>query len=69
MFSVLNAIIVFLLFEFNSRYDCRSKCSVMVLKLLPIFAGHRDRPKKFANVLMLNRIVASMSCRFKLLPT
>jgi hypothetical protein len=39
MFLVLSAIIIFLLFEFNSRYDCRSKCSVMVLKLLPILRG------------------------------
>jgi hypothetical protein len=39
MFSVLNAIIIFLLFELNSRYDCRSKCSVMVLKLLPVSRG------------------------------
>jgi hypothetical protein len=39
MFSVLNANIIFLLFEFNSRYDCRSKCGVMVLKLLPISWG------------------------------
>jgi uncharacterized protein YqhQ len=35
MFLVLNAIIIFLLFEFNSRYEC----SVMVLKLLPISRG------------------------------
>jgi hypothetical protein len=39
MFSVLNAIIIFLLFEFNSCYDCRSKYSVMVLKLLPVLRG------------------------------
>jgi hypothetical protein len=39
MFSVLNAIIIFLLFELNSRYDCRSKCSVMVLKILPVSWG------------------------------
>jgi hypothetical protein len=39
MFLVLNAIIIFQLFEFNSRYDCRSKCSMMVLKLLPISWG------------------------------
>jgi hypothetical protein len=42
---VLNAIFVFLLFEFNSCYDCRSKCIMLVSKLLPIFARHRDRPK------------------------
>jgi hypothetical protein len=29
----------FLLFEFNSCYDCRSKCSVMVLKLVSISRG------------------------------
>jgi hypothetical protein len=39
MFSVLNAIIIFLLFELNGRYDCRSTCSVMVLKLLPVSRG------------------------------
>jgi hypothetical protein len=45
MFLVLNAIIISLLFEFNSRYDCRSKCSMMVLKLSSYFAGLRDRLK------------------------
>jgi hypothetical protein len=39
VFSVLNVIIIFLLFEFNSCYDCRSKCSVMVLKLISISRG------------------------------
>jgi hypothetical protein len=39
MFLVLNAIIIFLLLELKSRYDCRSKCSVMVLKLLPVSRG------------------------------
>jgi hypothetical protein len=41
MFLVLNAIFIFLLFEFNSCYDCRSKCSVTPL----YFARHRDHPK------------------------
>jgi hypothetical protein len=45
VFLVLNAIFVFLLFEFDSCYDCRSKCSMLVSKLLPIFVRHRDRPK------------------------
>jgi hypothetical protein len=31
-FSVLNAVIVFLLLESNSSHNCRSKCSVMILK-------------------------------------
>jgi hypothetical protein len=35
-FSVLNAVIVFPLLESNSIYNCRSKCSVMVLKFLCI---------------------------------
>ena len=38
-FSVLNAVIVFLLLEYNSVYNCRSKCSVMVLKFLRILRG------------------------------
>jgi hypothetical protein len=33
-FLILNATIVFPLLEFNSIYNCRSKCSVMVLKFL-----------------------------------
>jgi hypothetical protein len=70
MFSVLNAIIIFLLFEFNSRYDYRSKCSVMVLKLLPISWGIEIALRRaIANVLMLNRVVASMLHRLKSLPT
>jgi hypothetical protein len=70
MFSVLNAIIIFLLFEFNSSYDCRSKCSVMVLKLLPISRGIEIALRRaIANVLMLNRVVASMLRRLKSLPT
>jgi hypothetical protein len=44
VFLVLNAIFVFLLLEFNSCYDCRSKCSVLVLNF-PYFMRHRDRPK------------------------
>jgi hypothetical protein len=60
---VLNAIIIFLLFEFNSHYDCRSKCSVMVLKLLPISWGLEIALRRaIENVLMLNRVVASVPC-------
>jgi hypothetical protein len=35
-FSVLNVVIVFPLLESNGIYNCRSKCSVMVLKFLRI---------------------------------
>jgi hypothetical protein len=42
---ILNAAFVFLLFEFNSCYDCGSKCIMLVSKLLPIFVRHRDRPR------------------------
>jgi hypothetical protein len=45
VFLVLNVVFVFLLFEFNSCYDCRSKCSILVSKLLSIFVKHRDRPR------------------------
>jgi hypothetical protein len=38
-FLVLNAVIVFPLLEYNSIYNCRSKCSVMVLKFLRILRG------------------------------
>jgi hypothetical protein len=70
MFLVLNTIIISLLFEFNSRYDCRSKCSVMVLKLLIISWGLEIALRRaIENVLMLNRVVASVPCRFKSLPT
>jgi hypothetical protein len=41
MFLVLNSIFIFLLFEFNSCYDCRSKCSVTSF----YFVRHRDHPK------------------------
>ena len=70
MFSVLNAIIIFLLFEFDSRYDCRSKCSVMVLKLLSISRGIEIALRRvIASVLMLDLVDVSMSHRFKSLPT
>jgi hypothetical protein len=70
MFSVLNVTIIFLLFEFNSHYDSRSKCRAMVLKLLPISRGIEIALRRaIANVLMLNRVVASMSCQFKSLST
>jgi hypothetical protein len=39
VFSVLDVIIIFLLLEFNSSYNCGSKCSVMVLKFLHISRG------------------------------
>jgi hypothetical protein len=69
MLSILNAII-FLLFEFNSRYDCGGKCSVMVLKLLPISRGLEIALRRaIENMLMLNRVVVSVPCRFKSLPT
>jgi hypothetical protein len=45
VFLVLNAVFVFLLFEFNSCYDCRGKCNMLISKLLPIYVRHRDRPK------------------------
>jgi hypothetical protein len=68
--NVLNATIISLLFEFDSRYDCRSKCSVMVLKFLPISRGLEIALRRaIENVLMLNRVAAGMSCRFKSLPT
>jgi hypothetical protein len=38
-FVVLNTVIVFLLLEYNSIYNCGSKCSVMVLKFLHILRG------------------------------
>jgi hypothetical protein len=70
VFSVLNVIIIFLLFEFNSCYDCRSKCSVMVLKLISISRGVEITLKRvIASVLMLDRVDVSMSHRFKSLPT
>jgi hypothetical protein len=60
VFSVLNAIIIFLLFEFNN--DCRSKCSVMVLKLLSILRGIEIALRQvIASVLMLCRVDVSMS--------
>jgi hypothetical protein len=55
VFSVLNAII-FLLFEFNN--DGRSKCSVMVLKLLSISRGIEVALRR---VLMLDPVDVSMS--------
>jgi hypothetical protein len=70
VFLVLNAIIIFLLFGFNSCYDCRSKCSVMVLKLLSISRGIKIALKRvIASVLMLDRVDMSMSHRLKSLPT
>jgi hypothetical protein len=70
MFLVLNAIIIFLSFEFNSCYDCRSKCSVMVLKLLSISQGIEIALKRvIASMLMLDRVGVSMSHQFKSLPT
>jgi hypothetical protein len=70
VFLVLNAIIIFLLFEFNSCYDFRSKCSVMVLKLLSISRGIEIALRRvIASVLMLDRVDVSMSHRFKSLPT
>jgi hypothetical protein len=38
-FVILNAVIVFPLLEYNSIYNCGSKCSVMVLKFLRILRG------------------------------
>jgi hypothetical protein len=68
VFSILNAIIIFLLFEFNN--DCISKCSVMVLKLLSISRGIEIALRRvIASVLMLDRVDMSMSRRFKSLPT
>jgi hypothetical protein len=70
VFSVLNAIINFLLFEFNSCYDCRSKCSVMDLKHLSISRGIEITLRRvIASVLMLDQVDVSMSRRFKSLPT
>jgi hypothetical protein len=70
VFLVLTAIIIFLLFDFNSCYDCRSKCSVMVLKLLSISRGIKIALKRvIASVLMLDRVDVSMSHRLKSLPT
>jgi hypothetical protein len=64
MFSVLNAIIIFLLFEFNSRYDCRSKCGVMVFETSSYFAGHRDCPKTSNR----KRVYAESSSREHVVP-
>jgi hypothetical protein len=70
VFSVLNAIIIVLLIEFNNCYDCRSKCSVMDLKLLSISRGIEIALRRvIASVLMLDRVDVSMSRRFKSLPT
>jgi hypothetical protein len=70
VFSVLNAIIIFLLFEFNSCYDCRSKCTVTVLKLLSISRGIEIALRLvITSVLMLDQVDVSMSRRFKSLPT
>jgi hypothetical protein len=70
VFLVLNAIIIFLLFEFKSCYDCISKCSVMVLKLLSISRGLEIALRRVtASVLMLDRVDVSMSHRLKSLPT
>jgi hypothetical protein len=60
VFLVLNAIIIFLLFEFNN--DCRSKCRVMVLKLLSISRGIE---------IALRRVIASapILSHYRLKPT
>jgi hypothetical protein len=65
MFSVLNAIIIFLLFELNSRYDCRSKCSVMVLKLLPVSRGIEIALRQTIR----KRAYAELSSREHVMPT
>jgi hypothetical protein len=70
VFPVLNAIIIFLLFEFNSCYDYGSKCGVMVFKLLFISQGIEVALRRvIVSVLMLDRTDVSMLCRFKSLPT
>jgi hypothetical protein len=70
MFLVLNVIFIFLLFEFNSCYDCRSKCSVMVLKLPSISRGIEITLRRvIVSVLMLDRVDVSMSHRLKSSPT
>jgi hypothetical protein len=70
VFSVLDALIIFLLLEFNSSYNCRSKCSVMILKFLLISRGIEIALRwVIINVLVLDRVVVSTPCRFKSLPT
>jgi hypothetical protein len=70
VFSVLDALIIFLLLEFSSSYNCRTKCSVMILKFLLISRGIEIALRwVIVNVLVLGRVVVSTSCRFKSLPT
>jgi hypothetical protein len=65
-FLVLDALIIFLLLEFSSSYNCRSKCGMMILKSLLISQGIEIALRwVIINVLVLDRVVVSTSCRFK----